>query len=165
MLNIVVKNDTTLSEFWNDCLCVLSDVPLCFATILMTNGIQRHRVEVQSPDFAFETMVSGSVTSTPTHPWNKSVHKLLRVGLPPTPPVCYGPPYVQRTAFALHGFWLHSSRDFSGDRMLTGTRDGVRLPLQCHQAVGVAVTGNPTVKNETRQVSGMVAVVSPRAGS
>ena len=85
MWSIAAKNDTTLSEFCKDYLLFLFDVPPCFATILMKNGIQRHHVEVQGRIFVSETVVSGSVTSTPTHPGNKSVLKLLRVGLPLTP--------------------------------------------------------------------------------
>ena len=52
------------------CLLPVFEVPPCFVTALMKSGIQRHRVEVQGRIFASETMVSGSVTATPTHPRN-----------------------------------------------------------------------------------------------
>ena len=118
MLNIAAKNEITLSDFCNDHFLFLSAVPPCFATILMKNDIQRHRVEVQGRNFASETVVSGSVTSTPTHPGNKSVLKLLRVGLPPTPRSVIGRRTSRGTASALYGFLLHSSRDCSGGRMV-----------------------------------------------
>ena len=80
-------------------------------------------MDVQGRNFTSKTVVSGSMTSTLTHPGKKSVLKLLRVGLPPTPRSVLGRRTSRGTAFALYGFLLHSSLDFSGGRMLTGTRD------------------------------------------
>lgn len=60
-----------LSRFSDDVSLSFSDVPPCFATILMKVDIQRHRVEVQGRTFASETAVIGGVTSSLTHMWKE----------------------------------------------------------------------------------------------
>lgn len=104
MLNVAAKNNTALSDFCNDCLLFLSDVPPCFATVLMKNGIQRHHVEVQGRNFASETVVSGTVLY-PYTPGEQICPQAALCELTANLPICYRPPYVQRNRLRLIRFF------------------------------------------------------------